>query len=79
MVGIGSFLEGIVASSEKAAQIARIIRLAYLGAENSDSFHAIATEEKISHRNGDSDAKTLADVLCQSVVDADLRKMVTFE
>lgn len=72
MTSIRTFLEGLIATSEKAAQISKIIRLAYLA---SDGVNSIATEEKNGSRYTE-DFKTLADVLCQSVIDSDLRRMV---
>ena len=75
MTSVLAFLEGLIATSEKAAQISKIIRLAYLASDGSNS---IATEEKAAFRRGEgTDFKTLADVLCQSVIDSDLRKLVS--
>lgn len=75
MTNFLTFLEGLIITSEKAAQISRIIRLAYLTA---DGANPIATENKDlweSHSSS-TDFKTLADVLCQSVIDTDLQHLV---
>ena len=75
MTSIVAFLEGLIATSEKAAQISKIIRLAYLAPDGSNS---IATEQKYADlRSDETDFKTLADVLCQSVIDSDIRKLVS--
>ncbi|XP_067929966.1 inositol polyphosphate 1-phosphatase-like [Watersipora subatra] len=74
MTNFLTFLEGLIITSEKAAQISRIIRLAYLTA---DGANPIATENKDlweSHSSS-TDFKTLADVLCQSVIDTDLQHL----
>lgn len=80
MVSVKGFLEGLIIASEKASRITRIIRAAYwTGGSDSQPIHQrIATEEKVDRKDGSSDFKTLADVLCQTVIDYELRKLVSF-
>ncbi|KAF6026093.1 hypothetical protein EB796_015596 [Bugula neritina] len=77
MVSVKGFLEGLIIASEKASRITRIIRAAYwTGGSDSQPIHQrIATEEKVDRKDGSSDFKTLADVLCQTVIDYELRKL----
>lgn len=82
MVNIGSLVEGLVKASEKAAHISRIVRWAYMSqddgqpSDDGQLSSSIATEEKIVRLDGGKDFKTFADVLCQAVIDFELRKAV---
>lgn len=69
------FLETLLLCSEKAATIARMIKLQY------EAFQSLVQQKCITEANSrfDVDVKTLADVLIQEVIRFDLEKMVRFQ
>ncbi|VDP38855.1 unnamed protein product [Echinostoma caproni] len=66
-----SFLEALVLCSEKAATIARLVKLEYGG------FQSLVQQKLGAEANSrfSMDVKTLADVLIQEVVRFDLKKL----